>query len=52
LTVFEVFSGFWVAFTDSLELSASIALFFVPKDPLGHDFGPKQNSKKKLEKPV
>ena len=39
---------FCVLFSDSLALSASIALFFVPKDPLGSDFGPKHNFKKKL----
>ena len=40
------FLGFLVVFSDSLALSASIPLFFVPKDPLGADFGPKQNFKK------
>ena len=40
------FLGFWVLFSDSLAFSPSIALFFVPKDPLGPDFGPKQNFKK------
>ena len=33
-------------FSDSLAFSASVALFFVAKDPLGPDFGPKQNLKK------
>ena len=37
------FCGCWVVFSDSLAFSASIALFFVPKDPLGSDFKPKQN---------
>ncbi len=34
-------------FSDSLASFRSIALFFVPKDPLGSDNGPKQNLKKK-----
>ena len=45
LTLIGLFWGFWGVFSDSLALSASIALFFVPKDPLGPDFGPKQNFK-------
>ena len=32
-----------MVFSDSLAFSASIALFFVPKDPLGPDFGPTHN---------
>jgi hypothetical protein len=46
LTVFERFGGFLLVFSDSLALSASIALFFVPKDPLGPDLGPKAKKKK------
>ena len=42
VAVFERFGGFWFVFSDSLAFSASIPLFFVPKYPLGHDFGPKQ----------
>ena len=41
--------GFWVVFSDSPAFSASIALFFVPKDPLGPDFGPKHNFKNNLK---
>ena len=41
--------GFLVVFSNYLALSASIALFFVPKDPLGPDFGPKQNFKNNLK---
>ena len=33
-------------FSDSLGLFTSIALGFVPKDPLGSDNGPKQNFQK------
>ena len=43
--LFQSFFGFWVLFSDSLAFSASIAPFFVPKDPLGPDFGAKQNKK-------
>ena len=43
------FLGFWVLFSDSLAFFTSIALFFVPKDPLGSDNGPKQNFQKKIE---
>jgi len=32
--------GGLVLFSDSLAFFTSIALFFVPKDPLGPDFGP------------
>ena len=52
--IFVFFCGFrrfLLVFSDSLALSASIALFFVPKDPLGPDFGPKQNVVKKLFRP-
>ena len=34
-------------FSDSLTFSAPIALFFVPKDPLRTDFGPKPKFKNK-----
>ena len=40
---------FWIVVSDSLAFSASIAPFFVPKDPLGSDFKPKQNFKNKFE---
>ena len=40
------FGRCWVVFSDSLALSASIALFFVPKDPLGPDLGQNKISKK------
>ena len=44
--VLLVLFRFWVVFSDSLAFSASIALFFVPKDPNGSGNGPKQNFKK------
>ena len=40
------FGGVWVLFSDSLGLFTSIALGFVPKDPLGLDNKPRQNFKK------
>ena len=43
--MFRDLLGFWAVFSDSLAFSASIALFFVPKDLLGPDFLPKQNQK-------
>ena len=47
--MFRDVGGFWALFSDSLRFFTSIALGFVPKDPLGPDFKPKQNFKKKLE---
>ena len=35
--MFSHFGGFWVLFSDSSVFFTSIALFFVPKDPLGSD---------------
>ena len=43
--MFFVVCVFCVVFSDSLAFSASIALFFVPKDLLGPECGPKQNVK-------
>ena len=40
---------FWAVFSESLAFYPSIALFFVPKDPLGSDNKPKQNFIQKLE---
>ena len=39
------FGGFWALFLDSLGFFTSIALGFVPKDPLGLDFKPKKIEK-------
>ena len=47
--VFKHVGGFWALFSYSLGFFTSIALGFVPKDPLGSDNKPKQNFKKKLE---
>ena len=44
------FGGFWTLFWDSLRFFTSIALGFVPKDPLGLDFKPKQNFKQTTKK--
>ena len=41
--MFRDFGGFWALFSDSLGFFTSIALGFVPKDPLGLDFKPKLN---------
>ena len=44
--LFILFWGVGVLFSDSLAFFTLVALFFVPKDPLGSDNGPKQNFKK------
>ena len=47
--MFRHVGGLWVLFSDSLGFFTSIALGFVPKDPLGPDFKPKQNFKKNMK---